>query len=122
MFNIGSIWKTRSTSLTIHAISQWVDLEDQLHDEDNNKVEYKDLKGLEQALKTTLWGKTPDYLQPIALRIEKAHGKATNVSHIPVQVLVCAAIKEMEDLRWSIWTGIRSKVGYDAQLREEIWF
>ncbi|PPD76777.1 hypothetical protein GOBAR_AA38768 [Gossypium barbadense] len=47
--------------------SKWIDLENQLHDEDNNKVEYKDFRVLEQALKTTLWGKTPDYLQPIAL-------------------------------------------------------
>ncbi|KAG4123660.1 hypothetical protein ERO13_D11G339900v2 [Gossypium hirsutum] len=78
-------------------LSKLRDLENQLHDEDNNKVEYKDFLGLEQALKKTAWGKTPDYLQTIAIRIEKARGKATDVFHIPAQVPVCAAIKEMED-------------------------
>ncbi|KAB2006892.1 hypothetical protein ES319_D11G379400v1 [Gossypium barbadense] len=78
-------------------LSKLRDLENQLHDKDNNKVEYKDFLGLEQALKKTAWGKTPDYLQTIAIRIEKARGKATDVFHIPAQVPVCAAIKEMED-------------------------
>ncbi|TYJ12580.1 hypothetical protein E1A91_A11G361200v1 [Gossypium mustelinum] len=86
-------------------LSKLRDLENQLYDKDNNKVEYKDFLGLEQALKKTAWGKTPDYLQPIAIRIEKARGKATDVFHIPAQVPVCAAIKEMEefpveDLDW----------------------
>ncbi|MBA0860458.1 hypothetical protein Goshw_017840 [Gossypium schwendimanii] len=79
-------------------LSKFRDLENQLYDEENNKVEYKDFLGLEQALKKTAWGKTPDYLQSIATRIEKARGKATDVFHIPAQVPVCAAIKEMEDL------------------------
>ncbi|MBA0619565.1 hypothetical protein Godav_028720 [Gossypium davidsonii] len=78
-------------------LSKFRDLENQLYDEENNKVEYKDFLGLEQALKKTAWGKTPDYLQTIAIRIEKARGKATDVFHIPAQVPVCAAIKEMED-------------------------
>ncbi|KAA3471987.1 pentafunctional arom polypeptide [Gossypium australe] len=78
-------------------LSKFRDLENQLYDKDNNKVEYKDFLGLEQALKKTAWGKTPDYLQTIATRIEKARGKATDVFHIPAQVPVCAAIKEMED-------------------------
>ncbi|KAK5787360.1 hypothetical protein PVK06_042014 [Gossypium arboreum] len=86
-------------------LSKLRDLENQLYDKDNNKVEYKDFLGLEQALKKTAWGKTPNYLQPIAIRIEKARGKATDVFHIPAQVPVCAAIKEMEefpveDLDW----------------------
>ncbi|GMI79701.1 hypothetical protein HRI_001639400 [Hibiscus trionum] len=72
-------------------------LRSQLYDKDNNKVEYKEFQGLEEALKNTAWGKTPDYLQPIALRIETARGKATEVAHIAIQVPVCAAIKEMED-------------------------
>lgn len=78
-------------------LSKLRDLENQLYDKDNNKVEYKDFLGLEQSLKKTAWGKTPNYLQPIAIRIEKARGKATDVFHIPAQVPVCAAIKEMED-------------------------
>ncbi|KAA3471991.1 pentafunctional arom polypeptide [Gossypium australe] len=78
-------------------LSKFRDLENQLYDKDNNKVEYKDFLGLEQALKKTAWGKTPDYLQTIATRIEKARGKATDVFHIPAQVPICAAIKEMED-------------------------
>ncbi|MBA0753787.1 hypothetical protein Gogos_021992 [Gossypium gossypioides] len=78
-------------------LSKFRDLENQLYDDENNKMEYKDFLGLEQALKKTAWGKTPDYLQTIAIRIEKARGKATDVFHIPAQVPVCAAIKEMED-------------------------
>ncbi|KAH1084444.1 hypothetical protein J1N35_024205 [Gossypium stocksii] len=88
----------RVSMLTLEeGLSKFRDLENQLYDEDNNKVEYNDFLGLEQALKKTAWGKTPDYLQPIAIRIEKARGKATDVFHIPAQVPVCAAIKEMED-------------------------
>ncbi|KAK8633109.1 hypothetical protein V6N13_013963 [Hibiscus sabdariffa] len=73
-------------------------LENLLIDKAKYRMEYKIFQGLEQALKNTAWGKTPDYLESIANRIEKARGKATEVFHIPVQVLVCAAIKEMEDL------------------------
>ncbi|KAH1084443.1 hypothetical protein J1N35_024204 [Gossypium stocksii] len=78
--------------------SSFNDLKNQLYGEDNNKVSVKDFHGLQQALDNTItWGKPPDYLELIAIRIEKARGKATEVSHIGFQVLVCAAIKEMED-------------------------
>ncbi|XP_052877677.1 uncharacterized protein LOC108470535 isoform X2 [Gossypium arboreum] len=70
----------------------------QLYDNDNNKVEYKDFQGLEDALANTAWGKVPDYLKSIGIRIEDARGKATEFSHTGIQILVCAVIKEMEDM------------------------
>ncbi|TYG48166.1 hypothetical protein ES288_D11G401700v1 [Gossypium darwinii] len=39
-------------------------------DDNNNKVEFKDFRSLEQALNNTAWGKFPDYLEPIAICIE----------------------------------------------------
>ncbi|XP_052480581.1 uncharacterized protein LOC128031862 isoform X2 [Gossypium raimondii] len=74
-------------------------LENQLYDENNNKVSVKDFEGLEEALKeTNAMDLLPDYLRPIANQIEEARGKATGIAHGYVQVLVCAAIKEMQDL------------------------
>ncbi|PPD72859.1 hypothetical protein GOBAR_DD30244 [Gossypium barbadense] len=60
--------------------------------------EYKDFQGLEDALANTAWGKVPDYLKSIGIRIEDARGKATEFSHTRIQILVCAVIKEMEDM------------------------
>lgn len=78
--------------------SSFNDLKNQLYGKDNNKVDVKVFHGLQQALDNTVaWGKPPDYLELSAIRIEKARGKATKVSHIDIQVLVCAAIREMED-------------------------
>ncbi|TYH47334.1 hypothetical protein ES332_D11G404200v1 [Gossypium tomentosum] len=74
-------------------------LENQLYDENNNNVSVKDFEGLEEALKkTNALELLPDYLRPIANQIEEARGKATGIAHRSVQVLVCAAIKEMQDL------------------------
>ncbi|TYJ12561.1 hypothetical protein E1A91_A11G360500v1 [Gossypium mustelinum] len=74
-------------------------LENQLYDENNNKVSVKDFEGLEEALKKTNGlDLLPDYLRPIANQIEEARGEATGIAHSYVQVLVCAAIKEMQDL------------------------
>ncbi|KAH1084435.1 hypothetical protein J1N35_024196 [Gossypium stocksii] len=74
-------------------------LENQLYDENNNKVSVKDFEGLEEALKKTNGlDLLPDYLRPIANQIEEARGEATGIAHGYVQVLVCAAIKEMQDL------------------------
>ncbi|TYJ12559.1 hypothetical protein E1A91_A11G360400v1 [Gossypium mustelinum] len=74
-------------------------LENQLYDENNNEVSVKDFEGLEEALKKTNGlDLIPDYLRPIANQIEEARGEATGIAHSYVQVLVCAAIKEMQDL------------------------
>ncbi|KAG8479860.1 hypothetical protein CXB51_029509 [Gossypium anomalum] len=73
------------------------ELENQLCDNDNNKVDVTDFHGLEQAL-NNIGYKTPDYLKPIATRIENVRGKATDFCHYGIQVLVCAAIKEMEEV------------------------
>ncbi|TYI58807.1 hypothetical protein E1A91_D11G387500v1 [Gossypium mustelinum] len=78
--------------------SKFVHFINQLYDNDNNEVEYKDFQGLEDALANTAWGEVPDYLKSIGIRIEDARGKATEFSHTGIQILVCAVIKEMEDM------------------------
>ncbi|KAG8491269.1 hypothetical protein CXB51_014446 [Gossypium anomalum] len=85
--------------------SKFVHFMNQLYNNGNNKVKYKDFQGLEDALANTAWGKVPDYLKSIGIRIEDARGKATEFSHTGIQILVCAVIKEMEymsleDLDW----------------------
>ncbi|PPD93174.1 hypothetical protein GOBAR_DD09878 [Gossypium barbadense] len=45
--------------------------ENQLYDKGNDKVECKDFPGLEQAFKNTAWGEIPEYLESIAIQIEK---------------------------------------------------
>ncbi|MBA0633525.1 hypothetical protein Godav_000086 [Gossypium davidsonii] len=79
--------------------SKFSELEKEIYAKDNNKVDVEDFLGLQQALDNiTGWGKLPNYLEPIAIRIEEARGKATEISQIGSQLLVCAAIKEMENL------------------------
>ncbi|KAG8479848.1 hypothetical protein CXB51_029489 [Gossypium anomalum] len=79
--------------------SKFSELEKEIYAKDNNKVDVQDFPGLQQALDNiTGWGKLPNYLEPIAIRIEEARGKATEISQIGSQLLVCAAIKEMENL------------------------
>ncbi|XP_017627260.1 uncharacterized protein LOC108470455 [Gossypium arboreum] len=105
--------------------SKFRDLENQLYDKGNDQVECKDFSGLEQALKNTTWGKIPDYLESIAIQIEKDRGKTTDVFHIPTQVLLCAAIKEMKDFsvgdldwgtlkKWSATLNYAKKYGFQV--------
>ncbi|KAA3471989.1 pentafunctional arom polypeptide [Gossypium australe] len=48
----------------------------QVYDKNNNnKVEFQDFQGLEQALNKTARGKIPDYLEPIAICIENVRRK-----------------------------------------------
>lgn len=78
--------------------STFNELENQLCDKDNNKVDVTDFHGLEQALNNSDCCKTPAYLKPIGTRIENVRGKATDFCHIGIQILVCAAIQEMEEV------------------------
>ncbi|TYH47147.1 hypothetical protein ES332_D11G391300v1 [Gossypium tomentosum] len=64
---------------------------------DNNSVEVAHFHGLQEALDKTCCGKTPDYLKHIATQIEADRGKATKFGHKNIEILVCAAIKEMKD-------------------------
>ncbi|XP_012434971.1 uncharacterized protein LOC105761650 [Gossypium raimondii] len=64
---------------------------------DNNSVEVEHFHGLQEALDKTRYGETPDYLKHIATRVEADRGKATKFGHKNIEVLVCAAIKEMKD-------------------------
>ncbi|XP_052480166.1 uncharacterized protein LOC105761735 [Gossypium raimondii] len=58
-----------------------------LFNKDNNSVEVAHFHGLQEALDETHYGETPDYL------------KLTKFGHKNIEVLVCAAIKQMEDWR-----------------------
>ncbi|KAB2006877.1 hypothetical protein ES319_D11G378700v1 [Gossypium barbadense] len=79
--------------------SKFSELEKEIYPKDNNKVDVEDFLGLQQALDNiTGWGRLPNYLEPIAIRIEEARGKATEISQIGSQLLVCAAINETENL------------------------
>ncbi|XP_022747060.1 uncharacterized protein LOC111296850 [Durio zibethinus] len=64
---------------------------------DNNKVNVLQFPNLEEAIKiaSTI---VPDYLQHIAGKIQIDRGTCTEFELINIQLLVCAAIKEMEDL------------------------
>ncbi|KAL1146518.1 hypothetical protein V6Z11_A11G379400 [Gossypium hirsutum] len=70
-----------------------------LFNKDNNSVEVAHFHGLQEALDKARYGETPDYLKRIATLIEVDRGKATKFGHKNIEVLVCAAIKEMEDWR-----------------------
>ncbi|XP_052877512.1 uncharacterized protein LOC108470893 isoform X2 [Gossypium arboreum] len=77
--------------------SAFTDLEKQLYEKGNNQVGVEHFPGLAEELQNTGWGKTPSSFESIAARIEKDRGKVTEVGHIAAQVLVCAAVKEMEE-------------------------
>ncbi|MBA0817713.1 hypothetical protein Gohar_019775, partial [Gossypium harknessii] len=51
--------------------SKFCDLENQIYDKGDYRVGCKDFPGLEQELKKTSWGKIPEYLESIAIQIEK---------------------------------------------------
>ncbi|KAG8479840.1 hypothetical protein CXB51_029540 [Gossypium anomalum] len=70
-----------------------------LFNKDNNSVEVAHFHGLQEALDKTRCGETPDYLKRIATQIEVDRRKATKFGHKNIEILVCAAIKEMEDWR-----------------------
>ncbi|KAK5787375.1 hypothetical protein PVK06_042029 [Gossypium arboreum] len=63
----------------------------------NNHVGVEHFPSLVEELQKTDWRKTLSSFESIATRIEKDRGKVTKLSHSTVQVLVCAAVKEMED-------------------------
>ncbi|KAH1084440.1 hypothetical protein J1N35_024201 [Gossypium stocksii] len=70
------------------------ELENEIYAKDNNKVNFQDFPALRHITGLA----PPDCLKPIAIRIDQARGKATECIKIGSQLLVCAAIKEMEDL------------------------
>ncbi|KAA3471982.1 ribosome biogenesis protein RLP24-like [Gossypium australe] len=111
--------------------SKFCDLENQIYDKGNDKVECEDFLGLEQELKKTSWGKVPDYLESIAIQIEKDRGKATDIFHIPTLVLLCAAIKEMKDFsvgdldlgtlkKWSATLNYGKKYGFQVGFADNL--
>ncbi|XP_052479219.1 uncharacterized protein LOC105761752 [Gossypium raimondii] len=71
--------------------SEFRDLENQLYDKGNDKVECKDFPGLAQELKKTSWGKIPDYLESIAIQVEKDRGKTTDIFISPLKF--CSALR-----------------------------
>ncbi|KAB2060061.1 hypothetical protein E1A91_A11G361700v1 [Gossypium mustelinum] len=123
---------TATDDLTREGVqSKFRDLENQLYDNGNDKVECKDFPGLEQALKNTVWGEIPEYLESIAIQIEKDRGKTTDVFHIAIQVLVCAAIKEMKDFsvgdldwdtlkKWGATLNYAEKFGFQVRFADNL--
>ncbi|XVF55716.1 hypothetical protein PTKIN_Ptkin06aG0059300 [Pterospermum kingtungense] len=67
---------------------------------DDSLVNESNFLGLKEAIENTTgagWN-MPAYLEPIASRIKQERGKDTELKFLYIQVLVCAAIKEMEEL------------------------
>ncbi|MFQ6661549.1 hypothetical protein Gotur_029671 [Gossypium turneri] len=111
--------------------SKFCDLENQIYDKGDYRVGCKDFPGLEQELKKTSWGKIPDYLESIAIQIEKDRGKTTDIFHLPTQVLLCAAIKEMKDFsvgdldlsslkKWSATLNYAKKYGFQVGFADNL--
>ncbi|MFQ6651383.1 hypothetical protein Gotur_023732 [Gossypium turneri] len=129
---INNVKVTATDDLTREGVqSKFRDLENQLYDEGNDKVECKDFPGLEQALKNTAWGEIPEYLESIAIQIEKDRGKTTDVFHIAIQILVCAAIKEMKDFsvgdldwdtlkKWGATLNYAEKFGFQVRFADNL--
>ncbi|KAH1084449.1 hypothetical protein J1N35_024210 [Gossypium stocksii] len=129
---INNVKVTATDYLTREGVrSKFCDLENQLYDKGNDKVEFKDFPGLEQALKNTTRGKLPEYLESIAIQIEEDRGKTTDVFHIPIQVLLCAAIKEMKDFsvedldwgslkKWSATLNCAKKYGFQVGFTDNL--
>ncbi|XP_016725035.1 uncharacterized protein [Gossypium hirsutum] len=73
-------------------------LENELYDNNNNEVSFEDFEGLAGDLeKTTGLAPLPDKLKPFAAQIKEARGE-TGINHMLIEVIVCAAIKEMKCL------------------------
>ncbi|KAK5787361.1 uncharacterized protein LOC128284300 [Gossypium arboreum] len=129
---INNVKVTATNDLTREGVqSKFRDLENQLYDKSNDKVECKDFPGLEQALKNTAWGEIPEYLESIAIQIEKDRGKTTDVFHIAIQILVCAAIKEMKDFsvgdldwdtlkKWGATLNYAEKFGFQVRFADNL--
>ncbi|MBA0738943.1 hypothetical protein Gogos_012252 [Gossypium gossypioides] len=107
------------------------ELVSQLYDENNKEVGISDYDGLELALKDTGWGRPPDYLEPIATRIEKARREATADIHKVSLLLVCAAVKEMEELtleyskwdmlkKWAATLNVAKKSGFIVEFADNL--
>ncbi|MBA0804172.1 hypothetical protein Gohar_014319, partial [Gossypium harknessii] len=71
------------------------------------------------------------YLESIAIQIEKDRGKTTDIFHIPTQVLLCAAIKEMKDFsvgdldlgtlkKWSATLNYAKKYGFQVGFADNL--
>lgn len=88
------------TNEEIQSLGTWLtSLEDQIYDGNNNEVSFKDFEWLEEELaKTKGSAPLPDKLKSIAAQIKGAHGKDTGINHLSIEVIVCAAINDMEFL------------------------
>ncbi|KAH1098702.1 hypothetical protein J1N35_015623 [Gossypium stocksii] len=92
--------------------------------------EERDYDGLEPALGTGWW-RHPDYLEPIATRIEKARGEATADIQKVSLLLVSAAVKEMEELtienskwdmlkKWAATLNAAKKSGFIVEFADNL--
>ncbi|XVE61492.1 hypothetical protein DITRI_Ditri06bG0044700 [Diplodiscus trichospermus] len=112
-----------------YAVKQLKDLENEIFAKDNNKVDVSDFQGLEDAIRKTIGVNIPVYLEPIANKIKEARGKATDFAHINIQVLVSAAIHEMEQLgpeklsrdrllKWGATFNKAKELGFEVEFAE----
>ncbi|KAH1084458.1 hypothetical protein J1N35_024219 [Gossypium stocksii] len=72
-------------------------LEHLVYDKANNKVVKESFPGLQEELQKTDGEEVPSFLQSIVSKIEKDRGIETDFAYEAIQLLVFAAIKEMED-------------------------
>ncbi|XVF07678.1 hypothetical protein REPUB_Repub06bG0160600 [Reevesia pubescens] len=105
------------------------DFEKELFAEYNNsKVDVSDFQGLKEAIKTA-GGDIPDYLKHIASKIENTRGKPTEFAHKCIEILVCAAVKEMEEvpvdqldpatlLKWRATLNMAKQFNFEVEFAE----
>ncbi|XVE96438.1 hypothetical protein REPUB_Repub02eG0221900 [Reevesia pubescens] len=95
---------------------------------DNKEVRVSDFHGLEEAIGTAERD-IPDCLEHIAKKIEKARGTQTEFVYKNIQLLVCAAVKEMEDqpleqlnevslLKWGVTLKMAKKINFQVEFAE----
>ncbi|KAG8479855.1 hypothetical protein CXB51_029464 [Gossypium anomalum] len=86
-------FSARSPSL----LSAFSDLKHIVYEKGNKKVGQESFPGLQEELQKIGWEEVPSSLQSIANRIDKDRGIVTDFTYKPTQILVCAAIQEMEN-------------------------
>nr|XP_012466354.1 unnamed protein product [Gossypium raimondii] len=117
----------RSPSL----LSAFSDLVHQVYDKGNNKVGKESFPGLQEELKKISWEEVPSFLESIVSRIEKDRGIVTDFTHKPTQLLVCAAIKEMEDFsvkkfdldtlkKWGATLNMAKELGFQVRFADDL--
>ncbi|XVF07687.1 hypothetical protein REPUB_Repub06bG0161300 [Reevesia pubescens] len=104
--------------------------EKELFAKDNNKVDVLDFQGLKEAIDTAK-GNIPDYLKHIASEIEKARSSPTDFALKNIEILVCAAVEEMESLavdklnpatllKWGATLNVAKQFNFEVEFAEAL--